>query len=184
MGGTLLFLVDRRGQALTLEQRSAVQAAFRWAVKDQPRLDGALLASWAEQVGASMAEKASTIESPRRYAFAALQGKIREHFRAGGLRELTVGISEDLEEWVGLDAETARHMEREVLFQQLQTKLNDRDRHILVLLQQDVTSPADVASALGLSYNAAAKAVQRVKERVRGLVTSPSTHLDSQADDD
>ena len=58
---------------------------------------------------------------------------------------------------------TARQMERAVLFEQLSTKLSERDRLILVLLLQDVTSPANVAAALGVSYSAAAKAIQRVK---------------------
>ena len=51
----------------------------------------------------------------------------------------------------------------------------ERDRHILVLLLQDVTSPANVAAALDVSYSAAAKAIQRVKDRISTmLVDEPS----------
>jgi DNA-directed RNA polymerase specialized sigma24 family protein len=70
---------------------------------------------------------------------------------------------------------TARQIERTVLFEQLSTRLSERDRIILVLLLQDVTSPADVAVALGVSYSAAAKAIQRVKDRISTmLVDKPS----------
>jgi DNA-directed RNA polymerase specialized sigma24 family protein len=48
--------------------------------------------------------------------------------------------------------------------------LSERDRHILVLLQQGMTSPASVAAALGVSYAAAAKAIQRVKERIAAIL--------------
>ncbi len=175
MSRTLLYLVDRRGRHLTLMHRDAVEAAYRWAVREFPRLDRAALASWAEQVGAGLAERGETIQSPRRYAFAALHGKIREHFRSGSAREIAVGISRDLEKWVGLDGKTARHIERRVLFEQLSTRLSERDRFILVLLLQDVTSPANVAAALGVSYFAAAKAIQRVKDRISTmLVDEPS----------
>jgi DNA-directed RNA polymerase specialized sigma24 family protein len=44
-----------------------------------------------------------------------------------------------------------------------------------VLLLQDVTSPANVAAALDVSYSAAAKAIQRVKDRISTmLVDEPS----------
>ena len=175
MSRTLLHLVDRQGRHLSLMQRDAVEAAHRWAVREFPRLDPAALASWAEQVGVGLAKRGETIQWPRRYAFAALHGKIREHFRSGAAREIAVGISHDLEKWVGLDRKTARQIERTVLFEQLRTRLNERDRYILVLLLQDVTSPANVAAALDVSYSAAAKAIQRVKDRISTmLVDEPS----------
>ena len=52
---------------------------------------------------------------------------------------------------------------------------SDLDRHILVLLQQDITSPASVAAALGVSYSAAAKAIQRVKERIFTILVGDPT---------
>lgn len=40
-----------------------------------------------------------------------------------------------------------------------------------MLLLQDITSPADVASALGIKYDAAAKAIQRTKERMAAILS-------------
>ena len=57
-----------------------------------------------------------------------------------------------------------------MLFEQLRTKLNERDRQILILLLQDITSPRDVAEALGIKYDAAAKAIQRVKDRMAAIL--------------
>lgn len=171
MGRTLLFLVDRQGGALDPAFLSAVEAAYRWASHDYPNLDSSLLATWAEQVGRSMAERKEAIESPRRYAFAAMGNRIREHFRSGGFREVTLGIAEELEDQTAADLQSAAQIERQVLFIELRAQLSQRDREILILLQQDVTSPASIASALGISYNAAAKAVQRVKERLHAILT-------------
>jgi DNA-directed RNA polymerase specialized sigma24 family protein len=46
-----------------------------------------------------------------------------------------------------------------------------------MLLLQDITSPRDVAAALGIKYDAAAKAIQRVKERIAAIL-SVSPHKD------
>lgn len=81
----------------------------------------------------------------------------------------------ELERWAGIDRSTQRVTYRTVLFDQLKTKLSDRDRHILVLLQQDITSPASVAAALGVSYAAGAKAIQRVKERISTILVGDPT---------
>ena len=117
-----------------------------------------------------MAARAASIEVPRRYAFAALRGKILEWFRRHPGREVTVGIGSELEQWVGVDRNGQRVLERAVLFEQLRTKLSERDRQILMLLLQDITSPKDVATALGVKYDAAAKAIQRVKERLAAIM--------------
>ena len=105
-----------------------------------------------------------------RYAFAALHGKVREWFRRNASKEIPLGIGSELEVWVDIDRSPPRVMYQGILFDQLKTKLSERDRHILVLLLQDLTSPASVAAALGVSYSAAAKAIQRVKERIAAIV--------------
>jgi DNA-directed RNA polymerase specialized sigma24 family protein len=169
MGRTLLHLVDRNGQDLAALTRDAVEAAYHWAVWDFPGVDQALVAGWAEEVGEAMAARAASIEVPRRYAFAALRGKILEWFRRHPGREVTVGIGSELEQWVGVDRNGQRIVERAVLFEQLRAKLSERDRQILMLLLQDITSPKDVAAALGVKYDAAAKAIQRVKERLAAI---------------
>ena len=137
-----------------------------------PHLDPALLAGWAEEVGQSMQSRADFIRSPKRYAFAALHGKVREWYRSGASKEIPVGIGTTLEHWVAVDRSMQVVMDRAILFEQLKSKLNDRDRQILALLQQDKTSPASVAAALGVSYAAAAKAIQRVKDRLAAILVS------------
>jgi hypothetical protein len=174
MSRTLLHLVDRLGQNLPVVTQAAVEAAYRWAIREFNHLDPALVAGWAEEIGKVMAERGTVIEMPRRYAFAALHGKIREWFRDEGLREISAGIGIELEQWVGVDRSSQGVMERAILFEQLRTKLSERDRHILILLQQDMTSPARVSAALGVSYSAAAKAIQRVKERITALLVGAS----------
>jgi hypothetical protein len=175
MGQTLLHLVDQRGQTLPVAIRLAVEAAHRWVRWEYPHLDEAVVAGWAEEVGKAMGARLDEIRSPRRYAFAALQGKVREWFRSNASREVLVGTALELELWAGIDRSTQRVIYRAVLFEELKTKLSERDRHILVLLQQDMTSPASVAAALGVSYAAAAKAIQRVKERIAAILVGAPT---------
>jgi biotin operon repressor len=99
-----------------------------------------------------------------------LHGKVREWSRSNPSREILLGIPRELELWAGIDFFTQRVIYRAVLFDQLKTKLSEGDRHILVLLQKEVTSPASVAAALGVSYAAAAKAIQRVRERIAAIL--------------
>jgi DNA-directed RNA polymerase specialized sigma24 family protein len=143
-------------------------------------LDAAIVAGWAEDVGKAMGGHLDDIWAPHRYAFAALHGKVREWFRGNASREIPVGIGTELERWAGIDRSTQRVIYRAVLFDQLKTKLSERDRQILVLLQQDITSPASVASALGVSYAAAAKAIQRVKERISAILAGDPTEEQAQ----
>ena len=175
MGQTLLHLVDQRGQTLPVAIRLPVEAAHRWVRREYPHLDQAIVAGWAEDIGKAMGARVDDIRSPYRYASAALHGKVREWFRGNASREILVGIGSELELWAGIDRSPQRVIYRAVLFEQLKTKLSERDRHILVLLQQDITSPASVAAALGVSYAAAAKAIQRVKERIAAILVGDPT---------
>src|ERR1700691_65330 len=175
MGQTLLHLVDQRGQTLPVAIRLAAEAAHRWVRWEYPHLDEAVVAGWAEDVGQAMGARLDEIRSPYRYAYAALHGKVREWFRSNASKEILVGVGSDLELWAGIDRSAQRAIYRTVLFEQLKTKLSERDRHILVLLQQDITSPASVAAALGINYAAAAKAMQRVKERIAAILVGAPT---------
>jgi DNA-directed RNA polymerase specialized sigma24 family protein len=138
-------------------------------------LDEAIVAGWAEDIGKAMGARLDDIRSPYRYASAALHGKVREWFRSNASKEILVGTGSELELWASIDRSAQRVIYRTVLFDQLKTKLSERDRHILVLLQQDITSPASVAAALGVSYAAAAKAIQRVKERIAAILVGDPT---------
>ena len=184
MGKTLLFLVDRQGQPLPTALRTAVEAAHRWVDHDYPNLEPSLLATWAEQVATSMAESELPAASPRRYAYAALRSKVREHFRSSTSREVSVGAFEDLEKQAGFEMQTVRHIERQVLFRELSDQLSERDQEIFILLQQGVTSPQNIGPALGISYNAAAKAVQRVRERLHAILARRPAPMSGKEHDD
>ena len=175
MDQALLHLVDRRGQTLPGSIRLAVESAHRWVRREYPYLDAAVVAGWAEDVAKAMGGHLDDIRTPHRYAFAALHGKVREWFRGNASKEIPVGIGSELERWAGIDRSTQRVIYRTILFDQLKTKLSERDRQILVLLQQDITSPASVAAALDISYAAAAKAIQRVKERISTILVGDPT---------
>lgn len=168
---TQLHLVDGQGRTLSLITRAAVEAAYTWALREFPRIDPVLLAEWSEEVAKAIEARSEVVESPTRYAFAALHGKVRQWLRSKASQEVSVGIGAELEEWVGVDRNAQRMMDRAIFFDQIKTKLNDRDKHILVLLLQDITSPASVAEALGVSYTAAAQAIHRVKERIAGTLS-------------
>ena len=185
MGHALLFLVDRQGRALAPRLRAAVESAYGWAAHDYPNVDSSLLATWAEQVGAFMAEREPPVEAPRRYASAALQSRIREHFRSSASREVSVGTDQELDAKAGVELQSARDIERQVLFRELRSQLSERDRQIFILLQQDVTSPQGIASSLGISYSAAAKAVQRLRERLQAILNSrPTSQSGKEHDED
>jgi RNA polymerase sigma factor (sigma-70 family) len=173
---TQLHLVDGQGRTLSLTTRAAAEAAYTWALREFPRIDPVLLAEWSEEVAKAIEARSEVVESPTRYAFAALHGKVRQWLRSKASQEVSVGIGAELEEWVGVDRNAQRMMDRAIFFDQIKTKLNDRDKHILVLLLQDITSPASVAEALGVSYTAAAQAIHRVKERIAAALSDSGSH--------
>ncbi len=181
MGQTQLHLVDENGQDLAAETRDAVWNAYQWALREYPGLDEAAIAGWAEDVAKAMGAHPGSINFPRRYATSALRGKILGWFRKHPRPEKSIGLGPELEKWVGFDSEAEITLERTVLFEQLTMKLSQRDRDILILLLQDITSPRDVASALGITYAAAAKAIQRVKERIAAILVMSQTDLSSES---
>lgn len=166
MNRAQLHLVDTAGSPVCAEIEAAVNRAFQWVSRDYPNIDSALLANWAEEIGRSMEDRAEAIQSPQRYAYAALKGKVRDWSKRGAAKEEVSGIGFDLERLGSLTVSFQGSSDRKILFEQLSNVLNERDRYILVLLLEDQTSPATVAAALGTTYQAAAKAIQRVKDRI------------------
>ena len=161
-----LHLVDTSGTAVCPEVETAVERSFHWVLRDYPQLDSAMIANWAEEVALNMQARVTTIISPQRYAYAALKGKVHDWMRSAPAKEEFAGLGRDLERIGGLNGSFEGAVDRKILFEQLKATLNERDRYILVLLLEDNTSPATVAKALGTTYPAAAKAIQRVKERI------------------
>jgi hypothetical protein len=166
-----LHLVDTSGITVCPEVETAVERSFHWVLRDYPQVDSAMIANWAEEVALSMQVRVTTIVSPQRYAYAALKGKVHDWMRSAPAKEEVAGLGRDLERIGGLNGSFEGAVDRKILFEQLKATLNERDRYILVLLLQDNTSPATVANALGTTYPAAAKAIQRVKERIASKLT-------------
>lgn len=84
------------------------------------------------------------------------------------------GIGPDLEGVGGLSKSFTDQTERKVLFEQILPALSERDRAILVLLLNEESTSA-IASCLNTNYGAAAKAMQRMKDRV-SVVLNGSRH--------
>ena len=166
MGQAELHLVDANGHHIPRVVQDKVETAFRWVVREFPLVDTALISDWAEDVGKLMNARWELINSPQRYAYSALKGRVHDWMKTCSGREEPAGIGRDLEVLGGAGKSFQGDVERKILFDQLKAALSDRDRYILVLLLRDTTGPAVVAEALNISYPAAAKAIQRVKERL------------------
>ncbi len=164
-----LHLIDSRGTPLSSTVQAACELAFKRVALDYPDFDQAQIANWAEEVAVAMDERGDAIQFPRRYAYMALRGKIRDWLRTGPGRAELQGIGPDLEAVAGLSKSFELQAERKVLFEQILPTLSERDRAILVLLLNE-QSTATIAAFLNTNYAAAAKAMQRVKDRASVVV--------------
>ena len=169
MASTLLHLVDDEGQPVGPVERIAVEGAHCYAAREFPRIDNAVLAGMAEAVAVAMSRRLEEIRSVNQWALAAMVGKVHDWCRT---HPLEVALETETWEQVtgGLPDPSFLHVENEILFSQIRTQLSERDRQILVLIEQDLGTAADIASALGLSYEAAKKALQRAKEKIGMLL--------------
>jgi RNA polymerase sigma factor (sigma-70 family) len=170
MAGSLLYLVDQDNKPVKPEIRIAVEAAFRWSVREYRNMDEADIASMAEAVALGMSKRLKEIQSPRRYAFAALTGRIQEWFRAHPAKMVSFETEDDLDRAIGPDDRFMFDVERRLLFAQIRCRLSGRDSEICTLLEQDLSSPGEIAQVLQISYTAAAKALQRAKGRMASIV--------------
>jgi RNA polymerase sigma factor (sigma-70 family) len=136
-----------------------------------------VLADIAEGVAASIARKRSDILAVMQYAIVAIDGRVQEWLRKHPKVEVGGCETAELERALGTAVDSAySDVELKHLFDQMKTHLSERDRQILALIEQDRGSPRDVAEALGLTYMAAAKAIQRAKERVAEILSSKGVH--------
>ena len=172
MGQTQLHLVDVDGREVLSSIKAGVESAFGWTVSTYPNLDPAVLAEWAEEIGSAMQKNEKTHDTPRRYAYAAMHGRVRDYLKTRASKETPGGSSFELEKWAGVDADAQTRIDRRIFFQEMRTKLDQRDQEILSLLLQDITSAAGVGKSLGISESAAAKAIQRLKLRIVSFVGS------------
>ena len=169
MAATLLHLVDEHGQPVPLPVRLAVEAAYRWALREYRHFDPAVLAGMAEGVALGMCRRLNQIAVPRRYAVAALTGKLHQWYRA----HPTVEVMLELDELEELKIAGQAHIttaDLNILFSEMKAQLSERDRQVLVLLEQDLGA-REVAAAFGISHKAAAKAIQRARDRMAAILS-------------
>ncbi len=170
-----LHLVSTEGAAVNPAIQEAVELAYHWVEKDFPSLDRAQLADWAEAVGQSMQSRGSDIRSLKRYAYAALRGRVVDWFRTGAAQEQSAGVSRDLERIGGASNSFQSSVDRKILLEQVQGNLQQRDQDILGFLLND-DDARKIARELNTTYPAARKAIQRVRERIAAIVDpAPST---------
>ena len=169
MAATLLHLVDEHGQPVPPQVRLAVEAAYRWAEQEYQRFDRAVLAEMAEALALAMCRHRDRIELPRRYAVAAMAGKLQEWYRAHPAVEVMLE-PDDLEQVIQAEPVPATSPDLNVLFAEMKAQLSERDRQVLVLLEQDL-GPQEIAKAFEISYFAAAKAIQRARDRMAAILS-------------
>lgn len=170
MAATLLHLVDEHAQPVPPQVRLAVEAAYRWAEREYQHFDHAVLAGMAEAVALAMCRRLDRIQFPRRYAVAALMGKLHEWYRAHPAVEVLMDPAE-FEDLPDDKPQSISAAELNLLFSEIKTRLSERDRQILVLLEQDL-GPAEIAKMFEISYSAAAKAIQRARERMTAILSA------------
>lgn len=161
----ILHLVDENQDPVEPAIAAAVEAAYHWAVVIFPHVDPAMLANAAEELAAKMEHDKAHLGSPRRYAYAAMRGKVRDWLRTKPANERHSGLDYGVAGHTRV-ANSWDSIDRSILFQQLKRALNARDRYILVMITEQDARPKDVAAHLGISYKAASKAIQRLRERI------------------
>ena len=149
MAITMLHLVDDQGEPVETDVRIAVEAAFRQLMRRFPEIDEVVLAEFAETLALSMSLRRSKIVKPKPYAQTALSGELNDWIRTHQGFEIAVAETEDLERLAGaapagkgIDTD----LESEILFAQIRKHLTERDRHILMLIEQDLDRPAGYCS--------------------------------------
>jgi hypothetical protein len=116
-----------------------------------------------------MCRRQDRIELPRRYAVAAMAGKLQEWYRAHPAVEVMLE-PDDLEQVIQAEPVPATSPDLNVLFAEIKAQLSERDRQVLVLLEQDL-GPQEIAKAFEISYSAAAKAIQRARDRMAAILS-------------
>jgi DNA-directed RNA polymerase specialized sigma24 family protein len=169
----LLHLVDASGHELEGDLRRAVHSAYSQVLRVfRKRVDEATLANMAEEVAVSVAAKRNRVQAIRPYTLAALTGKVLDWLRIQPRVELSANQLSELGD-ASHAAEDPAFAEVEIqrLLDELRAQLTERDRLILFLMIRDQGDPRNVAAALHLSYDAAAKAIQRTRARIAEILS-------------
>ena len=181
MALVLLHLVDEQGRPVPPSVRVAVETAYHWVLREYEHFDQALLAGMAESVALAMCRRLVHIEFPRRYAIVALTGKLQEWYRAHPGVEVPLELEES-ERIKGPRPDAMSSADLSILFAEIKVQLSERDRQILVLMEQDVGSPQQIAEVFEMSYSAAAKAIQRVRDRMAAILAPSETRNGSDSE--
>jgi DNA-directed RNA polymerase specialized sigma24 family protein len=174
MAVVLLHLVNEHGQPVPPSVRVAVETAYHWVLREYEHFDQALLAGMAESVALAMCRRLVQIEFPRRYAIVALTGKLQEWYRAHPGVEVSLELEES-ERIKGPRPGAMTSADLGILFAEIKVQLSERDRQILVLMEQDLGGPQQIAEVFEMSYSAAAKAIQRVRDRMAAILAPSET---------
>jgi DNA-directed RNA polymerase specialized sigma24 family protein len=178
MAVVLLHLVNEQGQPVPPSVRVAVETAYRWVLREYEHFDQALLAGMAESVALAMCRSLARIEFPRRYAIVALTGKLQEWYRAHPGQEVPLELEES-ERIKAPRPDAMTSADLSILLAEIKVQLSERDRQILVLMEQDLGGPQQIAEVFEMSYSAAAKAIQRVRDRMVAILVPSETQKSS-----
>ena len=183
MAAILLHLVDEHDQPVPPQVRLAVETAYRWALDEYQHFDRAVLAGMAESVALAMCRHLDQIEFPRRYAFAALTGKLQEWYRAHPAIEILMDPAE-VEHLTGDKPKSTSAADLNVLFSQIKSRLSERDRQILdVLLEQDPRGCRRLQKAFKIQLFGCWKGHSaRARERMAAILSARENQQDEEGD--
>ena len=168
----LLHLVDDEKQPVQRAVNDAVTNAYLYVRARNSHIDHALLANMAEHVALAVSRRIAEIDSFQQYALAAMIGKVHEWSR---LHPVEFQLRADqLEQQAGAQADSSfQRIETKLLLDQMKADLAERDRHILMLIQQGISDSKSIAAALGITNDAAKKAIQRTKHKMTVILQQP-----------
>ncbi len=176
---SLLHLIDDSGAPVSAEIRAAVEGAYRYAKRQFVKIDDAILAAIAESVAPKCSRRRDEIASMDQYALAVMVGEVHAWLRTHPLVEISTLTDIEMEKAAGPAEDfSLSAISNGVLIDQMNIHLSQRDRQILALIYQELDTPADIASELGLTYEAAKKALLRAKERMASILARTNNKID------
>jgi hypothetical protein len=91
------------------------------------------IAAMAEGIALTMSRRLHEVLSCRRYAFAALTGRIQEWFRGHPAKMVSFASQDEFDGKIGPDDRFTLQVERRLLFAQIRSPLSERDRQVCIL---------------------------------------------------
>jgi DNA-directed RNA polymerase specialized sigma24 family protein len=169
MAKTLLYLTNDAGQPAPRTVQLAVTKAHKYVAVHFPRIEDTALANMAEATTKTICRKGTEIHSPNQYALAAMITQAHKWIRKHPPVEISMPPTALEAAAGGTQDRCFEATQTALLIERMKQDLTARDRQILMLIQRDLDNPTAVASALGLSYEAAKKALHRAKDKMSKL---------------